>query len=49
MDDRYRTILRKGRMLFIQNLSEQQVICDRLFSYGVLTEGMLSEIMVSCL
>lgn len=45
MDDRHRTILRKGRMLFIQNLSDIQIICDRLFSYGVLTEGMFSEIM----
>ena len=49
MDDRYRTILRKGRMIFIQNLSDLQVICDSLYTYGVLTEGMCSEIMVSCL
>ena len=47
MDDRHRTILRKGRMIFIRDLSDLEVICDQLYACGVLTEGMCNDIKAS--
>ncbi|XP_071145847.1 caspase-3-like isoform X2 [Mytilus edulis] len=44
MDERSRTILRKGRTILIKGLCDIPGICDKLFAYGVLTEGMMSEI-----
>lgn len=46
MDERERTILRKARVTLIKNLTDVTGLCDKLFSYGVLTENMLSEIMM---
>lgn len=44
MDERSRTILRKGRTILIKGLCDIPGICDKLFAYGVLSEGMMSEI-----
>lgn len=46
MDDRERGILRKARVVLVKNLSDISGLCDRLLSYGVLTENMVSEVMV---
>lgn len=44
MDERHRTILRKGRVILLKDISAIDNLCDKLFAYGVLTEGMVAEI-----